>query len=116
MTYEELNNFTYEELSSFTCLELSKDKYELLFKNENNSLPLPQNIQDKLYKLCGKIKENLPEEKKPIFAKIKFDTLGNAIKVFHNIVILIKDFQFLKPYLISFFNEIFSYVSEHISD
>lgn len=85
MKWNELSNFTWDELSHFTWGDLSLDKYELIAKSENGSITLPDDIQAKLRELCTELSEKVPE-KKSFFSGISLKTVGDASKIFLNLV------------------------------
>lgn len=85
MNWNESINFTWTDLSSFTWGDVSLDKYELIAKAENGSIELPTDIQSKLRTLCTELSERIPE-RKSLFSGISLKTVGDASKIFLNLV------------------------------
>ena len=89
MKYSELRNFTYGDLKNFTYGDLSLDKYELLAKAENGSIPLPADVQAKLRELCTELAEKLPE-KKSFFSTLSIKNIGDSAKLLLTLVQIAK--------------------------
>ena len=89
MRCNELQNFTYDELQNFTYDDLTLDKYELIAKAENASIQLPADVQAKLRELCTELAKKVPE-KKSLFSGINLTTVGDASKIFLNLVLAAK--------------------------
>lgn len=85
MKWNEAINFTWNDLSSLTWGDVSLDKYELIAKAENGSIELPADVQSKLRALCTELSEKVPE-KKSLFSGISLKTVGDASKIFLNLV------------------------------
>lgn len=83
MTHEELSNFTHRELQYFTYADLSLDKYELIAKAENQSITLPEDVQEKLRSLCTELAQKCPEQKY-FLENFSFHKVSDALSFFVN--------------------------------
>ncbi len=89
MLYGELKNFTWGELKTLQWGDLALDKYELIAKEENGSIQLPDDVKEKLRSLCVELDNHSPE-KKTFFSKQKLETISDVTKILSNIVTITK--------------------------